>query len=321
VFTEEWLIAHPNEEPRIEQVPNPGEGIPGIVKGGTLQPRPVDPQFQTNITADRLADSQMRQSGLSSELQGVSPSNTRTGARASLLLSNVIDFPIQEAQELLQESLQEENKTAIAYAKAYGGTKSFYVNWDGAQGPVTYTPAETFETDQNRVRYPMAGVDQAGLVISAGQRVGMGTMSKETFMELDPLIEDPEKEQDRIVAEKLEEALLGGFAQQLAAGAIDPIDGARVTELIASDRMEPFEAIIQAHKDAQARQATPAPSGAPETQPGLGGPAAQPAAIGPTPDTAGLANLLSSLRRPQSQVLPQELTQTAGGPTTAGVVG
>jgi hypothetical protein len=298
------------------RAPVSAEGIPGIVKGGALVPRGVDPQFQTNITIDRLAAAQKEQAGLTPELAGQSQTNVRTGIRSAQLLSNVIDFPIQEAQELFAESLQEENKTAIAFAKAYGGVKSFYVNWDGARGPITYDPAVVFETDQNIVAFPLAGADQAGLVISSGQRVGMGTMSKQKFMEIDPLIDDPEREHDRIVAEKLEEALLGGFAQQVAAGTIPPLDAARVHELVESDQMELFQAIIKAHDEAQARQATPAPPGTPATQPGLGAPGmgAEQPQIGPSPDSQGLAGLLQSLRSPQ-RITPQE---TASAGATAG---
>lgn len=306
VFADEWLVAHPGEEPLIVQVPDSREGIPGIVKGGTLVPRGVDPQFQTNQTIDRLADAQMRQAGLSSELQGLAPTNVRTGIRAQNLLSNVIDFPIQEAQELLAESLMEENKRAVAFAKGYGGPKSFYVRWDGEQGPVTYDPKTTFETDENVVSYALAGADQAGLVISGGQRVGMGTMSKRRFMEIDPLVDDAEREYDRIVGEQLTESVLESLKQQALQGQIPPNDMARIVELVTSDRLELFAAINKAHEEAQARQATPAPEGAPEGQPGLSMPgmgAEQPGPQAP-PD---LASLLAGLRRPQTGATPQEL--------------
>lgn len=306
VIQDEWLVAHPNEEPIIVQIPA-DDGTPGIVKGGTLVNRPVDPQFQTNITVDRLAAAQNQSAGLTSELQGVAGSNIRTGARASTLLSNVIDFPIQEGQELLAHSVQEENKVAVAFAKAYGdGPKNFYISWPGAAGPVTYDPTETFETDLNVVRYPLGGADQAGLVISAGQRVGMGTMSKREFMRIDPLIEDAEQEHDNVIAEKLEEALLAGISQQAAAGAIPPVFVAKMMSLVQSNKVELAAAIQQVHKEAQAQQAQQAPPEAPEAQAGLTGPAAaQAAPEGPSPQ--GLASLLASLRSPQQQITPQEV--------------
>lgn len=311
VFQDEWLVAHPNEEPIIVQVPDSGEGIPGIVKGGTLTPRGVDPQFQTNLTIDRLAASQNQSTGLTSELQGVAGSNIRTGARASTLLSNVIDFPIQEGQELLAQSVQEENKKAIAFAKAYGtGPKTFYISWPGAAGQATYDPQVTFETDMNVVRYPLGGADAAGLVISAGQRVGMGTMSHRKFMEIDPLVEDAELEHDRIIHEKLEDALLQGIQQKVATGVLDALYVAEIMDLVGSNKMELAEAYKKVQDEAQQRQAQVAQApAAPETQPGMAGPPQQqdPGDIRPAPNAQGLAQMLQGLRRPQQGMTPQEV--------------
>jgi hypothetical protein len=308
VMGDYWLIARQNEIPEIIQIPRE-DGTPGVLKGGDLQRLGPDPQFQTNMMMDRLAAAQNETSGLSSELAGVAPTNVRTGIRAQNLLSNVIDFPIQEAQELLTESLQEENKIAIAFAQGYGGRKSFYVSWRGARGKVDYDPATTFESDENIVSYAMTGADQAGIVISGGQRVGMGTMSHRTFMRNDPMIDDPEAEHDQIIGERLEQAILASIEQQAAGGQIPPTDIARIVALVVTDKLELPAAITKAHEEAQARQATPAPAQAAETQPGLGGPASQPVAGGGAPPD--LASLLSSLRRPQA-VTPQE--QMASGP-------
>lgn len=302
VFQDEWLVARPGEEPNIEQVPNSIEGIPGIVKGGDLQSRSVDPQFQTNITIDRLAEAQRMTAGLSSELSGVAPSNVRTGRRAQTLLSNTIDFTIQEAQEAFEESLMEENKTAIAFCKSYGGEKSFYVNWKGAKGQVTYDPATTFETDENIVAYAFPGTDTGGLVIEAGQRIGMGTMSKETFMEHDPMIDDVETERDRVRAEAIELAFWSSV-QQMAAnpeGPWQPIDLAKLHELIVSNKKEPYEAVAEIQRLAQERQAAQAPPQSPETQPGLSLPGQGVESIGqPEPSMQNLNQLLMSLRGPQ----------------------
>jgi hypothetical protein len=310
VIQDEWLVAHPNEEPVIVQIPK-DDGTPGIVKGGQLINRSVDPQFQTNNTVDRLAAAQNQSAGLTSELQGVAGSNIRTGARASTLLSNVIDFPIQEGQEILAASLQEENKIAVAFAKAYGdGPKSFHISWAGAKGPVTYNPTETFETDHNIVRYPLGGADMAGMVIAGGQRVGMGTMSKQTFMGIDPMVEDAEAEHDSIVAEKLEEALLSGIQQKVATGELDALYVAELMDLIRSNKVELAAAYKQVQQEAQERQAAmAAQAGAPETQPGLAGPPQMqnPGSIQGAPNVQGLAEMLHSLRGPQQQMTSQEV--------------
>ena len=50
----------------------------------------------------------------------------------------------------------------------------------------------------------------------------MGTMSKRSFMMIDPLVEDPEFEHDAVVAEQLEQALLVSIQQQASEGIIPP---------------------------------------------------------------------------------------------------
>lgn len=311
VFADEWLVARPNENPTIEQVPDSMNGIPGVVKGGDIVPRGVDPQFQTNITIDRLAEAQRMTAGLSSDLSGVSGSNIRTGRRGSQLLSAVLDFPIQHAQDLLALSMEEENRVAVAFAKGYGdGPRSFYVSWPGARGPVTYTPDDTFETDENHVRYSLPGADMQGLTITALQRVGAGTLSKKTWMAMDPMIEDADLEYRRVREEQIETAFWASV-QQLAAdpqGPWQPVDFAYLARLIVAEGDEPFDAVDKVHQAAQKRQAEQAPTPA-EAQPGLSMPGQgveQPPAIpGASPSAQGLTSLLNNLRSGQ-RALPQE---------------
>lgn len=239
---------------------------------------------------------------------GNSASNVRTGRRGENILSATIDFGILEAQRVLQVSMQAENCRAIAVDKGYHDTtKSFYVGWYRAKGVVTYKPSDLFDTDQNIVSYAQAGADANGLVISLGQRVGLGTLSKRGMMESDPIIDDPEKEHDRVVYEALEGALLQSVEQQGAAGSLPALDMARIMQLVVENKQDLPGAIIQAQKEAQERQAQQVAASAPEAQPGLAQPGmgaeAQAAPQGPTPQ--GLAQMLGSLRRAQNQT-PQE---------------
>jgi hypothetical protein len=316
VFVDEWLIGRANEEPEIRQVPNAYTGEPGIVTGGELVPRGVDPQFQTNITIDRLAEAQRMSAGLSPELQGMAPTNVRTGRRAAQLLGAAIDFTVQECQELFEESLEHENRIAAAFLRGMddGQPRSFYMNWRGeAATKVTYKVAEVFETDESIVRYAFPGTDADSLSINGLQRVGAGTLSKETFMAIDPMVEDGEQEKDRVRAEAIEMAFVSSI-QSLAAnpeGPWQPVDFARLTELIVSDEMELYEAVQQVHKEAQERQAPavePVPQGVPEAMPGLSPPGqgAEAAAIQePQPSAQNLSQMLMSLRGPRME-LPVE---------------
>lgn len=148
-------------------------------------------------------------------------------------------------------------------------------------------------------------MDQSGLVISAGQRMGMGTMSKRSFMEIDPLVEDVESEADRIIAESLEAAALSAISSQAAA---DPSFLPVLAKLIArvrTNRDDLIDGFLALQTEMQADQAAAAQGELDEvgSQPGL----AQPdlAAIGPPPQAStNLRDLLMTLRQTAGAAAP-----------------
>jgi hypothetical protein len=271
VFPDTWLVGRAGETP---QIVNPSDGLTGevgIIRGGDLKDMQMQPGYMTNPAIDRLERAQRLTAGIPAEFGGESTSNIRTGRRGDAVLSAVVDFTVQEAQRILARSLQEENRLAIDMAKAYAGRRkrSFYVTTKNAKGQVEYTPNENFDTNDNVVSYSHPGADINNLVIGGGQRVGMGTMSKRSFMAIDPLVDDPEFEHDTVIAEQLEQAMLSSLQQQASEGAIPPADLARIISLVKNNEMELAEAVDKVQREAQERQATPAIEGAPETQPGL----------------------------------------------------
>jgi len=271
IFPDTWLVGRAGETP---QIVNPADGLTGevgIIRGGELRDLSLQPGYMTNPAIDRLERAQRLTAGIPQEFGGESTSNIRTGRRGDAVLSAVVDFAVQESQRILSRSLQEENKIAISMSKKYAGNKkhSFYVSSKNAKGHVDYTPNKDFDSTENIVSYSHPGADINNLVIGGGQRVGMGTMSKQSFMALDPLVDDPEFEHDSVIAEQLEAALLSSIQQQAAAGAIPPADLARIMELVKNNDMELAEAIDKVQKEAQERQATLVEEMAPEAQPGL----------------------------------------------------
>tara|TARA_R100000900_G_scaffold37739_1_gene31315 strand:- start:243 stop:806 length:564 start_codon:yes stop_codon:yes gene_type:complete len=186
-------------------------------------------------------------------------------------------------------------------AKAHAGnkSKSFYVSMGKVKGKVDYVPNKHFTTDDNVVSYSHAGADINNLVIAGGQRLQMGTMSKESFMKIDPLVEDVESERDAVTAEQLEQSLLAGIQQQAAAGAIPPGDVARIMELVKADKMELAGAVEKVQREAQERQAEMVSPTSPEAQPGIAQPGAgAEAMVAPPPaegGPAGLRELLGAL--------------------------
>ena len=301
VFPDTWLVGRAGEQPTIINPANGLTGEVGVIRGGDLRDMQLQPGFMTNPAIDRLERAQRLTAGIPAEFGGESTSNIRTGRRGDAVLSAVVDFSVQESQRILARSLEAENKLAIAFAKSYAGntSKSFYVSMGKVKGKVDYVPNKHFTTDDNVVSYSHAGADINNLVIAGGQRLAMGTMSKESFMKIDPIVEDVEFERDAVTAEQLEQSLLSGLQHQAATGAISPADLARIIDLVKSDKAELASAVEKVQREAQERQATMVSPTSPEAQSGIAQPEAGAEAMVAPPSAeggpAGLRELLGAL--------------------------
>jgi hypothetical protein len=216
-------------------------------------------------------------------------------------------------------ALRDENDAAIELSKFYAGeqTKTVYVGTGNAARATKYVANDVFANTEHIVSYPAAGSDLNSLMIGLGQRVGMGTMSKETAAALDPFIESPELEHDRIISEGLEQSLVAGIQQQTASGAIPPLVISKIMTLVQTDKMELADALVKvtedAAKEAQAQaEAAAAEQGAPTAEQmmapaaagAMAGPEAMGAMPGPSADQDEFANLLGRLRLPVMGVQP-----------------
>ncbi len=306
IFAETWLEGRPNENPQIIANADPIQGDIGITEGGALRTYRADPSVQTLQAIDRLERSERLGGGVPAEMGGESGSNIRTARRGSQVLSAAVDYQIQEHQDTLAASEEEEIKAAIAIAKAYWPDTPNTLLLPFGDGQVTYTPNVTFERDTLRVFFPYSGTDTNGLVIEGEQRVGAGTLSKRGFMELDPMVQDPDFEMRRIEGEAIHAAFLSSIQQQAADpnGPYQPIDLAEITRLVEEQGKPLYEAVQIVHDKAAKRQAEAAaapPEGA-AAQPGLsqaGAPGTPQAAIGapgPTDAQSGMAGLVGALR-------------------------
>jgi hypothetical protein len=299
IFPDTWLIGQPGEQPKIITDANGLTGQVGLVRGGQLKDMQLQPGFMTNPAIDRLERAQRLTAGIPAEYGGESASNIRTGRRGDAVLSAVVDFTVQETQKILARQMENENEIAIALAKAHAGNKpkSFYVTDKKARGKADYIPNKHFVSTNNRVSYSQAGADINNLVIGGGQRVQMGTMSKRSFMEIDPLVEDAEAMADQVVAEQLEQGLLSGLQQQAATGQIPPADLARIMKLVQEDKESLAGAVEKVQREAQERQAEQVEPGSPEAQPGLAQPGMGAESMGQAPagPEAGLRELLGAL--------------------------
>lgn len=279
IFPDEWAISRPNENVNVEIIADGLKGVIGKISGGTLETQHNTPGSQTLQMISILERAIRLEGGVPAEFGGESATNTRTARRGAQILSAAVDFAIQEAQQILEVSLREENVRAIAVDKAYYGTapRAFYFDWKGRSGSGTYDPAPTWETDRHSVIYSMPGSDVNELTVAVGQNIGIGLMSKERGMELNPLIKNPIQEKARVTVEALETALQQGIQTTIAQpGGMALPDLARMIQFVDEQQMPLWKAALEVQKEAQARQATNGPPGTPEAPAEPGSPEAQP---------------------------------------------
>lgn len=287
IFPDTWFISRPNETVRIVQLPDGRQGVPGKVSGGDLKEVVAATPPQVGEVIDLMERNSRVTSGVSTDFGGESPSSVRTGRAGEQLMHETVDFWVQEAQEALGGAYEEENKLAVAISRAYFGDvrKTFMCHFKGAKGQVDYIPNKHFETDENQVAWPHSGSDANGLIIMAGQRMGLGALSKRTWWELDPMIDDPDREYDRVTTEAVEQALLASINQAVLQGQVGPLEVGEMLTAIREEHLTLEEAYNRVHERIQAQAAQQA-----EAQQGMGGP---PGAGGPPPGPGGAPGLMA----------------------------
>lgn len=296
---------------QVASIIQPADGITGqigIVAGGQLKPITHAPGYQTNTTIDRLERNQRATGRIPPEFAGESGTSIRTGRRGDAVMSSTVDFNILEAQTTMAAMFGKANELAIEIDLAYYGPRTKTI-WVGSTGKTKvadrYTPDELWETNRHDVTYSHPGTDASQLTIATMQLVGAQMLSKRSGMEMHPMIEDAEKESDRIVAETLEQAMIASLSQQAQAGQIPPADLARIMSLVRDEDVDLAEAVQQVQREAQERQATQVPASDPGAMPGLAQPGAG-AEMSPIPEppqgSRNLLSLLTTSRLPQMSI-------------------
>ena len=305
IFKDEWVVARPNEVPKIIQMADGLNGDVGIIQGGDIKEVPLDPSYMAPQMIDRLERYQRVQGGVPAQFGGENPTNVRTGRASDSVLSATVDFTVQEAQRILARSRQHENKRAIAVDKGYWKRpKSFYIPDNGKITRLDYTPPDLWTTDEHRVEYAHAGVDENARTVEVGQLLGLELVSKHEARMQHPMIKDPQRMHDEVITETLETAILQGIQQAAMQPGANVSDYARIMQIVAAQKpgQTLADAVLQAQQEAQQRQSTtvnPVEPGSPEAQPGLAAPG-QGAEAGevppPTNDMSNLSQMLQSLR-------------------------
>ena len=325
IFPDQWLVSHPNS-PGQAQIITYADGLTGTIgeiRNGMIQESQTQPSVQAAQMQDRLERTGRLAGGLPAELGGESATNIRTARRGEAVLGAAIDMPVQEHQELFEDSLEAENRRAIAVQLGYFGSKptSFYIPRNGKVENPDYVPKDIFYNDQNVVKYGMTGTDANSFVIAMGQRLQMETISPQTFMEMDPAVEDVQEEMARIYISNARRAMMSSVEQQASQGQIDPTFVARFAQALQDGKTQPEDALTKVHKEMQAeqaaQQAAQPPAGAPQPgqMPGMAAPGVQGGLPTPPAGQGALAQILGNLRNPAKQSGPeQQMAQSAPSP-------
>lgn len=297
IFPDLVAIGQNGQNPQWIVEPDGLRGQIGELRNGDVKVIQGNPGYMTAGTIDRLERNSRVAGRIPAEFGGESGTNIRTGKRGDAVISATVDFVVQEAQRIMQRALREENRIAIAIDKAYYGDqqKFIYLGSTDTKKRDSYTPNKLWTTDRHEVMYTHAGSDANSLTIGLLQLLGANVMSRDTVMRKHPMIDDPEREHDRLQMETLEAALLGSIATMTSQGQLPPGDVARIMQLIKNDKVELADAILQAQAEAQERQAQQVQPQDPAAQPGLAVPGAGAEASTVPPVAPGMRNLQSLL--------------------------
>ena len=307
--TPPMLISGPWKDGRSGQVNLLTEGDVKLLQSA---PGPL-----THPVLDRLERAARGTGSISPFYSGENTGSLRTGKAIDTLGSFSVDPRVEELQKIMARSLTSLNEAVAAVEKGYYSGRKIvgYTGFAADTSVITYDPADVFgdinpngtkPTSTSVVDYDFPGQNVSEATVTVGQLVGAELISRRTARAKHPYVADADYEEEQVVKEKIQDAVLQGFLQQVSGGAIPLNDAVRVLSEIQKGQ-DLIESVNRAHEAAQNRQATvpteagpgggPAPSSMPglatpgvgaETQPG-------PGAIGPTANQQGLKKLIGAL--------------------------
>lgn len=254
-------------------------GEANFIQDGDVKLLNAAPGVLTMPTLDRIQENAMKTAGLVPQSYAQSYGSLRTGRAIDTMGSYAVDPRIQEGQEIVARHLSVLNEGIAAVFKGYFPRKRFkkFSGWPGHGGHVEFTPSEVFDTAANVVSYPFPGSDVSEISVAVSQLVSTRLISRTTGRHKHPWIENPDFEDELIVKEQMEDAVLQAHIQGMMGGQIPIIDGINALEayMKSGDLLTAFREADDAARQRQAAQAPPPGPGqaiAPEQAPGLAQP-------------------------------------------------
>lgn len=317
VFPDMYAIGKEGTMPQLNGQWHDGrEGVINLVGSATSIGQLVSP---IGPGAAQMASTIERNVRVSSGNTGVyggeMNGSIRSGQTINQLQAISSDPRVAELHEIAELQLEQVNKFLVLASKKVFGSKtiSLYSGRQGDMEAVEYTPNDDFDSDANKVVYPFPGSDINQVTVAVGQMKGAGLMSSLQAMTVHPMVKNPQAEIRQIMTEGVEQAVLAGFAQQIASGQAPLPDAVFVLDRLRKGD-DIVDAINKAHEAAQKRQAAQAPPPGPgmatdpSQQPGIASPGqgveTRPPPSVPTPPEGvdRLSQMLRAMRAPASSV-------------------
>lgn len=287
VFPDRYILSRTGQNPRLADSGGWLDGATGeinrILDADAVGELRGTPDPNNKITLDRLERNFRVSSGLIPQAGGETYGALRTGRGIDALMGAALDPRTTELHRLAERYLTAANELILTGYKVWTPNRSFSVYSPLDPGAEEFIPAQHVETGpnrkpfvDNRVHYPIPGMDDINATQVIGQMMGARLIAAYDARRMHPHVTDPEGTERRLMVEELEQFALTALGQRAATPpGIPPADLARMIALVRRGASID-EAIAQADKEAQARQAASpeamgGPPGAPQ-MPGLANP-------------------------------------------------
>ena len=279
-------------------VMNPDDFGPGAVLHGRSPEARLDrmqsrSHFDAKDLIGRLASEARSQASFPGQLSG-DPGASIVSARGIEASMGQIDARLALAHKQFESFLEKATEILLAFDEKYcDGEKTIHGDAADKKKPEIFIPSRDIAGHyENNVRYGIgAGTDPSNREMRLAMNLNQNLISRETARDEMDFLEDPAREEVRIVRQRVTDSLMEGIYQQAAQGNVQ-----LAAELLSSmgkedkDLNEVVNELLENLQQPAPEEGLPPGGGMPPggLPPGLGG---LPPEGGPPPEGAGLPSL------------------------------